>query len=179
MAVLSLPQIVGVPPSAECAVCGGECCKRMPGEYHPDDVDASVDGILAMLRTGTVAVDWWNGDPRDHTKFAVQEADRVDTAYFLRPRAINHQNPDDPRDWSWGGQCVHLTPNGCRLTLAERPRGCRELVPDFDMEKREERCTRPIPDHGIESIKHEYAIRWLPHQAAIDAALSRFLQEST
>lgn len=32
-----------------CGSCGGECCKRMPGEYHPDDID--LENLIEFIKT--------------------------------------------------------------------------------------------------------------------------------
>lgn len=107
-----------------CGQCGGQCCKGMPGGVDPadlgaPDVDALERNVLALLRSGKWAVDWWEGD--------VKPGGRMDSVPFLRPACRNA--PGRLRDPSRGGECVLLTDAGCSLAFSDRPRGCRELEP--------------------------------------------------
>lgn len=107
-----------------CAVCGGACCKDIPGAYFPADIlgagEAPLDTLVRLFETGKYAVDWWEGDP-DLTR------DTVERGFFIRPAHRGAQRLLDP---SWGGkECVHLTPTGCELALEARPTQCRMLRP--------------------------------------------------
>ena len=62
------------------------------------------------------------------------------------------------------GPCVFLEPDGCRLPFPQRPRLCRELVPDVCFE-----CESPWG-------RREAALAWLPHQPMVAEAL-RLLEQ--
>jgi Fe-S-cluster containining protein len=125
-----------------CATCKGKCCNRLPGIYHPDDFrriynqDITVDLLVTIFKTGTVALDWWEGDPRSGQNQFYEEGDEekeddtlLDKCYYLRPKTINALNKlkdpawrDNPcMNWSIG--------RGCSLDENHRPYGCRVLVP--------------------------------------------------
>lgn len=101
-----------------CEICGGKCCKSLPGAYSPDDIQkifpaknlkASVKKALA---TKKVAIDWWDG---------------AEPLYFIRPATKDKVGVIyDP---SWGGVCVFLGLNGCELDRKNRPETCKRLDP--------------------------------------------------
>lgn len=110
-----------------CAACGGKCCKTLGGAAFPEDIlrlfgeplEAAVSKALA---SGDWVIDWWEGDPRE----GINEIDR---GYYVRPRSEGDDGLFCP---SWGGRCLLLTPNGCRLPLHLRPITCRALEPVAD-----------------------------------------------
>lgn len=136
-----------------CAACGGKCCRSMPGEAFPEDFEGgSYDAVLAALKTGNWAVDWWEGDPREGSY-------ELRRGYYLRPRTIGAHDILDP---SWGGPCVFWMPStGCELEPKDRPRSCREL--------------EPVAGGGCVihdgSGKHAAALAWLPFTDVILIAL--------
>jgi Fe-S-cluster containining protein len=129
-----------------CSKCEGACCKKMPGILHPKDV---LD-IGELLRSGDYAVDWWEGDPR-------KNKDDMEECYFIRPRVKDAETIFDP---SWGGECVFLSENGCRLSFKDRPFGCRNLLP-------KKNDTGECRDAAGRE-KREYAMLWIKYQDEIE-----------
>jgi len=102
------------PPTEDCAICGGMCCKRMACHYSPTDFkDLSYDGLKSEIEKGRISIDWWN------------EVDR-EKSYYLRARHVGAPVVDP----SWGGVCMNLTDTGCSLSWEERPLGGRSLKPN-------------------------------------------------
>ena len=117
-----------------CMVCEGRCCKALPGGYHPDDIPSlSVDYIARQLRSGKWAVDCWDDDVN---------------VYFLRPATATGNKVMDK---SWGGRCKSLSDRGCCLAHDDRPKMCRDLVPDAAGD-----CPGPS--------KYAEAMWWINHQ---------------
>lgn len=96
-----------------CAVCGGKCCKRMPGICFPEDFDNDQSKIKAAIDSGRYCVDWFENFD--------------DQGYYVRPATVG--NEGKKRDPSWGGQCTFLTSHGCKLDHDNRPIECRMLEP--------------------------------------------------
>ena len=101
-----------------CKECGGRCCKRLPGTCHPSDIrklfpaKTLKKSVLLALNSNNFCVDWWEGKNR---KPFIRPA----TKYKIGVRY-------DP---SWGGECVFLTDNGCKLPEENRPTACKKLEP--------------------------------------------------
>lgn len=120
--------ILDVPAAPMCATCG-KCCRRMPGQFLPDDLGQTVeerqDKALQLLKSGDYSIDWYEGDPR---LFSQKLGDDLrDRVYYLRPSTKRaHGIIFDP---SWGGECVLLGSNGCTLKREDRPTICKALVP--------------------------------------------------
>jgi hypothetical protein len=100
-----------------CALCGGKCCKHLPGAAYPGDFENEAMMTEAIL-SRKWAIDWWEGDPGDGEE---------ETAYYVRPATLEGQGAI--YDASWGGQCVFLTDSGCQLRPEKRPTECRFLEP--------------------------------------------------
>ena len=94
-----------------CIKCGGDCCKRSPAPYTPKDISRIFGGIEKAIDSGTIAIDWWEGDR---------------PIYFVRPKTIKTKALYDP---SWGGQCIHLRTDGCKLSRDKMPTFCKALEP--------------------------------------------------
>lgn len=139
-----------------CSKCKGRCCKSLPGTVYPSELGATHeavrDGILVRLKTGVYSLDYWEGD--------LDGEDTWPQIYFLRPSTVKSKGKTvDP---SWGGQCVLLTKKGCPLLWAERPLGCRALVP---AEGYPNKC------HGEGATKRAGVVAWRPWQHAVKEAL--------
>lgn len=147
MIAVNLPVInvtSGVQDAATCARCEGECCKRSPGIVHPGDLgprSSLVEVLVAYVRTGRWAFDYWEGDPRPKSR---QSKPPLTECYYLRPATI--KAPGKVIDASWGGQCCLLTDAGCSLAFENRPRQCRELVPNPECPGR---CDEPFSKQDI------------------------------
>lgn len=136
-----------------CKKCGGECCKRIPGIYYPEDFGKTKEEIFNNLKKafeeGYTAIDWWdNYEDENGYEF---------DAYFIRPKTKNKLNVI--RDPSWGGECIFLTDNGCKLKYENRPTVCRMLEPNI-----EGKCK----NHSLSKLK--IVGRWLPYNDIIEEA---------
>lgn len=102
---------------SQCSKCGGQCCKRIPGNCVPEDIrrlfpaETLRESVIKALKTGKFSIDWW-------------EADKP--LYYIRPSTVT--GAGKVYDGSWGGQCVFLTASGCELGPA-RPFNCKMLKP--------------------------------------------------
>ena len=136
-----------------CKKCGGVCCNRSPGIAHPDDFGLPDETqLIAALKSGLWAIDWWEGDPRDGK-------DELSRGFYVRP--AEKGNEGRLYDGSWGHKgCTFLTPTGCTLPAEKRPQQCQLLEPRGG--------DAPCIGHG-ESEKHDYAIAWLPYWALLDS----------
>lgn len=97
-----------------CAKCGGKCCKHMACHLAPSDFEeVTFDSLKTEIERGFISIDWWESDKHQ---------------YYLR---VRHKGAPivDP---SWGGECMLLTENGCRLPFERRPLGARSLEPRDD-----------------------------------------------
>lgn len=110
-----------------CKDCGGICCKRIPGACFPSDFGTSKEEVLKnlreALRTHLYSIDWYN----------FEDCKR---GYYVRPRTkLIHKfaEGDFPEwqlyDYSWGGECIFHTNDGCKLEPEKRPTQCRMLEP--------------------------------------------------
>lgn len=133
-----------------CAECGGCCCKRYGGAYHPEDFDCeiTVESVEKLLDTGKVSIDWY-------------EIDNGGRGYFLRSRHANGGKVDP----SWGDRCVNLTDTGCSLEFDKRPFGCRSLIPEKN-ERGE--CTK-----GAVGKEESYII-WKPYQDVLSVVCDKY-----
>ena len=136
-----------------CSACGGRCCAMMPGEYHPHDFLITEDKInwktiKELLEKGEAQIDWWEGDPRDD----VTDEEYKDQSYYLRPTALDYKK-DKVFSPTYGGRCIHLSRNGCKLKFWSRPYQCKMLKPTAALK---ENCESPIS-------KKDIAIAWLSY----------------
>lgn len=131
---------------AICTKCGGRCCKSQSGAAFPEDfdVDNLHSSLVQAFKSGNWAIDWWEGDPTGNGR---------NQTYFVRPALKNTSRLFDP---TWGGECGFLASSGCKVTLKERPKGCRELEP-----KKKGDCI----DHS--KGKKAAAIAWIPYEKTI------------
>ena len=106
-----------------CAECGGACCKRYAGAYHPADFRHEItEEFLESLFDPTikippVSIDWYENFEEPGKK-----------GFYIRPRHVG----GDEVDPSYGATCALLTPTGCSLDWEHRPWQCRALKPEKD-----------------------------------------------
>ncbi len=106
------------PPSEQCKICQGKCCKGMPGSWVPDDIKrifpspSLEESVELALKTKRFAIDWYEDRP---------------PIFYLRPATKGKEGVR--RDPSWGGECTFLTKDGCELFLENRPFICRISKP--------------------------------------------------
>ncbi|KKN91167.1 hypothetical protein LCGC14_0220330 [marine sediment metagenome] len=147
---ISIPESEMIEDTVICTACGGDCCKKCSGAYHPDDLKpVTVDSLASRFADGIYAIDWWEGDVRPGK-------DEWPISLFIRPAHVGITKLHDP---SWGGVCIHWNAtNGCCFELHHRPKTCRELVP-----KDNGNCIGPFN-------KEEAAMAWVPYQQKIEKA---------
>ena len=52
MSKLELPVVANNEAADTCRACGGECCKQMPGSYHPAQFGPDLEGVYELLKAG-------------------------------------------------------------------------------------------------------------------------------
>lgn len=118
-----------------CKKCGGFCCKNHPCDVSPYDIfrdkEPSVERLKEFLSSDLYQIDWWEGDTEEENKFS-----RI---YIITPRVILTNKTDmllmllisgDSNNLyypSYGGRCIFLTDEGCRLSWDDRPTGGKAL----------------------------------------------------
>lgn len=144
-----------------CKVCGGVCCKRAPGAYHPNDMlkfgKSIGSGIVAAILSGEIAIDWYIGDPRKD----VQKWCGFDRVFYLRPRHKGHVALYDP-SCAKGPDCIFLSKDGCNLKHDNRPKQCIDLDP--------KKCDKPKEIYDRYITKRDIAIWWIEYQGVISEA---------
>ena len=120
-----------------CSICGGKCCKRMPGLNIPDDFNNDIRLIFKALKSGKYCIDWWEDSPN---------------IYYVRPATADKIG--FLKDPSWGGTCNFLTANGCSLKFEERPYTCKVLIPNETFQ-----C-----GHTVGNDKYSLVLKWKPIQ---------------
>lgn len=131
-----------------CSLCKGQCCKRMPGIVHPNQLQQPItkELLLKLYKEG-YQFDYWEGD-----EFGGK------VGYFLRPQTIKSKGVlVDP---SWGGTCVFLTEQGCSKTFEERPYMCQQLEPQEDFN-----CGPKNTEDTLN--KYDYVLAWLQYNNLI------------
>lgn len=107
-----------------CNKCKGQCCKNAGCHIAPSDLkEVTYDYIRDMIMTGTISLDYWEGNPFEDNR-------DISRAYYLRMR---HKGAE-VCDASWGGECIILTDAGCPLSFKDRPKGARLLIPQEEGE---------------------------------------------
>lgn len=92
-----------------CSACGGNCCIKYPGVFHPDDLVIDKDVLRDRLKKGHISIDRY-----DMPGYKI---------YFLRPR-----RKDGPIVDFEAGECIYNEDHGCILPFESRPYGCRFLT---------------------------------------------------
>lgn len=155
-----------------CTNCGGMCCKHMGCHIAPSDLkEVTYDYIKDMIMTGTVSLDYWEGNPF--------EDDRdIERAYFLRMRNKGAAICDA----SWGGECIILTDHGCPLSFKDRPKGARLLVPqekgECILEYDKQVCAKDWYQYNdiLDKIWNEYKGLQDTTQDALDNVVDKTMQ---
>lgn len=158
----------------DCEICsrcagglGGACCRSMGCEIFPQDVkkwfktDTITTEILcAMLKSGKVQLDWWEGDIRHYFGYRPEQwhdPDYLMNTFYFHMRVKGNNIVQG----SYGGECCMLTPTGCSIPWDLRPLGGRALAPS----------KTPInPNNPCSSIasKPECAMAWLPYNDMLE-----------
>lgn len=103
-----------------CAKCGGKCCQHHPGIAFPEDFNHDLTEVEKAFQTGKWTMDCWEGD--------VVEPEQLSRIYFPRPRSSRESGTFNYPFFT-AGTCVYLGEKGCEMTVEQRPKMCRLLVP--------------------------------------------------
>lgn len=103
-----------------CRECGGQCCKRCGCFYSPDDFkDLSFNAMCEEIEKGCITIELVDLDML-----------MIGSSYAYGIRARNKNGfVVEERRFRPQGECVYLTPTGCRLQYEERPANGRLLIP--------------------------------------------------
>lgn len=141
-----------------CKSCGGKCCKRYSGGYHPDDfgVPITEEFLESLFNPVTddiplISIDWYECFNEDYDT-------THERGYYLRPRHFG----GDIVDPSYGEACINLTPTGCKLDWDKRPFWCKKLKPTEGFG-----C-------GTGKDKLEAAIEWDPYHDILDKLCKKY-----
>ena len=105
----------------KCSKCKGQCCKSQSCPVFPTDLEkVDKESIINLIGKG-YCFDYWEGNPTDNIKYNGL------IAYFIRPKHKNYE--DRLIDATWGGECIFLTDEGCKLLESERPSGGKAVIP--------------------------------------------------
>jgi hypothetical protein len=143
-----------------CARCGGDCCKTLPGIEWPERFLDSPDPVVTLMNL-LLSGDWvlatHYGIPYKPENPPPDEI-RFKKIYYPRPATVE-ESGKGPLAQDAVGSCCLLGTDGCRLEFQERPRLCRELVPE-----KSGHCSARVN-------KGDAALAWLPHQHIVLDAL--------
>lgn len=106
--------------------CLGLCCKSMPGNVTPKDIQnlfpakTLEESVILALESGKFAIDWHEGD---HPLYYIRPATKEAYKFGLRANEWLIYNG------SWGGACIFLETKGCTLSYEQRPENCKAVKP--------------------------------------------------
>lgn len=148
-----------------CSEQGVTCCEHLPCYLSPDNIkDKTFEGLCALIDTGAVSLDWWDGDPRLTEEEVKEDLDAMMyKGYFLRMRG-----KDRPIVHPAIGlvECAMLTEDGCAFDFAYRPKGGRELIPGENVEE--------FGGCHEGYNKQTCALDWLPYHDVLQQLYSKY-----
>lgn len=153
--------------SSICARCGGHCCRTRPGIEGPERFLAAPDpasALAALLAGGKWVLEQHLGVPYQ-PGVTPPDPDRI--IRYPRPATVHEHHWPGLEPLPDTGDCVYLEHDGCSLPFQDRPRLCRELVPDICLE-----CESPWG-------RREAALAWLPCQDMLGKALQLMTSSAT
>lgn len=140
-----------------CSICGGECCRTKPGIEGPERFTKLHDPVRALA--DLLASGLWVLDEHLGTYLTFPGGNGELTILYPRPATTAERKAGPLTVIPGSGECVFLAAEGCRLPFGERPRMCRELVPEVNFECHADWTRRDAAD------------AWLPWQDTVRAAL--------
>lgn len=143
-----------------CARCGGQCCLTRPGIEAPERFLSNGDltaALLTALTSGNWVLEEHRGIPYE-PGLTAPDPERL--IRYPRPATVHERQQPGFSPLPESGPCVFLMDTGCQLLFAERPRLCRELIPDVCFE-----CESPWG-------RRQAALAWLPWQDQVQAVLA-------
>ncbi len=150
-----------------CARCGGHCCRTRPGIEGPERFLGSPDPAAALaqfLGSGNWVLEQHLGVPYQPGETA-PDPERI--IRYPRPATVLEHGKPGLAPLPDTADCVFLAADGCYLPFNDRPRLCRELVPDICLE-----CESPWG-------RREAALAWLNYQEIIEQALKQLTNKRT
>lgn len=143
---------------AQCVGCG-KCCKNAPGKFVPADFGKDVKRMEKAIRDGIAQIDYWEPDRQSGMK----------KVYYIRASAEETRGLEVV-DALWGGPCAHHSDtNGCALSYDDRPKNCRDVVPNWDGSE----CMSLSEDRSKELMAWDYVKEWRLWQRQIVGIIDR------
>jgi Fe-S-cluster containining protein len=90
----------------QCRLCGGACCKKIPGLFFPEDLGNDKEQIISNL-------------------LEMVERNQVEFVTYFGGIVVRPQQKT--QDWSGRGPCIWHTDTGCVAPV--KPSQCSALVP--------------------------------------------------
>lgn len=138
-----------------CKQCGGLCCRSGGCCISPDQFkEFNKENLKALLFTGMVVIDWWDGNPLNHFENppTKDEQELIDTLKDIDSRIIDEENyvgdnvrayfirmredEDDENQFkypSWGGHCMmHKIYGICPIDINHRGYEAAYMIPNKD-----------------------------------------------
>jgi hypothetical protein len=127
-----------------CSKCNGMCCRSGGCIISPDQFEEfNKDVLKALIFSGIVMIDWWDGDPREdfdenpteYEKKILEETKYIEIgcaneAYYLRMREIRDKEYEFQKG-SYGSQCIlHAAYGKCPIPICKRPYEAAFMVPN-------------------------------------------------
>ncbi len=136
-----------------CSPCGGQCCKRAPGIYHPSQIfkgeTPTFKDLLDAL-SNKASITWVEFCRSGLSK---EDYSNFETVPVILPRDVH--SPDIVFRSSIWGKCVHLTDIGCSFQHQDRPLECQMLEARPDRE-----CGLPKTFDRVKDLLEQ----WLPYR---------------
>ena len=141
----------------QCVGCG-QCCKNAPGKFVPADFGKDVKRMEKAIRDGIAQIDYWEPDKQSRGK----------KVYYIRATA--EEALGEVVHALWGGPCAHHSDtNGCALSYDDRPKNCRDVVPNWDGSE----CMSLSEDRSKELGAWDYVNEWRLWQRQIVGIIDR------
>lgn len=136
-----------------CSPCGGQCCKRAPGIYHPSQIfkgeTPTFKDLLDAL-SNKASITWVEFCRSGLSK---EDYSNFETVPVILPRDVH--SPDIVFRSSIWGKCVHLTDIGCSFQHQDRPLECQMLEARPEMN-----CGLPKTFDRVKDLLEQ----WLPYR---------------
>jgi Fe-S-cluster containining protein len=146
--------------SEKCIKCGGKCCILASGEYLPKDFGFNIKArLLEGIKEKRIILDDWVGDPRENEN-NYNDMELLDRVFYPRVRRINDPDTSYYYYGSWGGKCIYLASDGCKIERSKKPLACKVL--------------EPVGNCNNGFSKQSIAIAWIPYQSIILEIITKF-----
>ena len=157
-----------------CKECGGACCKRAPCHWSPDDIkDLSFNGLVKLLKEKQyISILRFPGCVCETAFRTIEHSGPY--FYILRTRTSGTGIAAVATRIKKDDQCMLLTPEGCKLSFKERPKGARLLIPEKD-----KKCNHlyDLDDCLVDWKDHQEVLKRAFHYFRISELSRRFLKK--